>query len=394
MNIKSYRIESIDLLRGMIMVIMTLDHVRDYFHTGTFYGDPTNLETTTPILFFTRWITHFCAPVFVFLAGTSAFLYHNRHQNTSKTATFLLTRGLWLIFLDLTLINFAWTFDVWFSLQILQVIWVIGISMVLLAILVFLPEYLILGIGLVMIVVHNTMDSITAKSFGFTSIFWYILHQPRFIPIGDSSAVNIIYPVIPWVGVMALGYVFGRLYLPGYPTGLRKKWLVGMGVSCLVCFLLLRYSNMYGDAQPWTVQKTPVFTFLSFVNLTKYPPSLLYLLMTLGGAFLCLYWMEAGKGKVSRFFILIGRVPLFFYILHLFLIHVLAVLTMFYEGRPWTDMILTKPALIAGNLATHGYPLGVVYLVWIFVIALLYPLCRWYAHYKSTHRGYWWLSYL
>ena len=393
-SLKKYRIESIDLLRGIVMVIMALDHVRVYFHYGSFFGNPTDLATTTPLLFFTRWITHFCAPVFVFLAGTSAFLYGVRKESLKEVSVFLLTRGLWLIILELAVVNFAWTFDITLSMHIFQVIWAIGISMVCLGGLVYLPKKWLLLTGIILVAGHNVLDGIVFDGTDPLAVLWYFLHQQNFIPLNTKSAVFVIYPMIPWLGLMILGYCFGTLYQQGFDPAQRKRGLLGMGIVAIVLFLLLRAFNIYGDPNPWSIQETFTFSLLSFFNTTKYPPSLLYLLMTLGPSLLFLYWTEHKSNPITNFFVIIGRVPLFYYVLHLFLIHLLAIAGVMLAGRPWTDMILTAPAFMEGNLATYGYSLWVVYGVWILVIALLFPVSKWYQQYKMQNRDKWWLSYL
>ncbi len=389
-----YRIESIDLLRGVVMVIMALDHVRDYFHFGSFYVDPTNLATTTPILFFTRWITHLCAPVFIFLAGTSAFLYASRRETRGQVARFLLSRGLWLIFLEITVVNFAWTFDHTLSLHILQVIWAIGASMVVLAGLIFLPRYVLLGVGVLLVSGHNLLDAVAVSGLNLQSVAWYLLHQQSFIPFGDGSAIYFAYPVIPWIGLMILGYLFGVFYQKGFDAELRKKWLLGLGLGAMLLFIALRAGNFYGDPAPWKTQGTAVYSFLSFMNTTKYPPSLLFLAMTLGPALIFLYLTESVKNKFSGALVTIGRVPLFYYVAHLYAIHLLAVLGVLYAGRQWSEMILTAPAFLNAGLANYGYNLLVVYLIWGGVVLALYPLCKRYNAYKAANRGKWWLSYL
>lgn len=393
-QLPKYRIESIDLLRGIVMVIMALDHVRDYFHYGSFFNDPTNLATTTPILFFTRWITHFCAPVFVFLAGTSAFLYGVRKESLKEVSLFLFTRGLWLIFLELTIVNFAWTFDISLSLHIFQVIWAIGVSMVCLSALVFLPLKWILLTGLILVFGHNLLDGIVFTELNMLSIVWFFLHQQNFIPVDATSVALIHYPLIPWIGLMLLGYCFGTFYQKGFDAALRKRRLLRIGSGAIVLFLLLRAFNIYGDPNLWSVQDTFTYSILSFLNTTKYPPSLLYLLMTLGPSLLFLYWTEQKSNPLTHFFVIIGRVPLFYYVLHIFLIHLLAIGGVMYAGRPWTDMILTAQAFMGGDLATYGYSLWVVYGVWVLVVALLFPVSKWYQQYKIRNRDKWWLSYM
>lgn len=390
---KSARIESIDLLRGLVMVIMALDHVRDYFHiNATTINDPTNLDTTTPLLFFTRFITHYCAPTFVFLAGTSAFLY-GRNKTKNQLFKFLMSRGLWLIFVEIVLMNFLWWFDVSYGFINLQVIWAIGLCMVVLSFLILLPKQAILGIGLLLIFGHNALDGITATGKDPLSILWYVLHQANFVPYG-SRMVSFYYPILPWIGVMSCGYVFGSLFHKGVTREMRKKWLLGLGFGSLALFLLLRGTNVYGDMVPWTEQSSGTYTFLSFLNVTKYPPSLAFVLVTLGPGFLFLYATERVKNAITDFFLVFGRVPFFYYVIHVFLIHILALLVLLFRGEDWTLMIMDITVFTSNKLMGYGYSLGVVYLVWIVVVAMLYFPCLWYMKYKANNRDKWWLSYL
>ena len=393
MKIKTNRIESIDVLRGVVMVIMALDHVRDYFHYGSFFNDPTNLETTTPILFFTRFITHYCAPVFVFLAGTSAFLYGSK-KTKRELFKFLFTRGLWLIFLEFVVNNLIWTFDLSYSFPIVQVIWAIGVSMVMLSFLIYLPKKVILGIGLLLVFGHNALDGIAMEGYSFQSMVWYFLHQQQMLVYGSDFIFLIQYPLIPWIGLMALGYCFGQLYSKDFDASIRKNWLLNMGFAAIGLFLLLRSLNIYGDLIPWTMQDTTAKTIMSFFNVTKYPPSLLYFCITLGPAMLFLYAFETTKNKLTDFFLIFGRVPLFYYFLHVLVIHALAIIGMLIFGSNWHDMILDAEGFMNENLMSYGYSLFVVYCVWISVVLLLYPFCKKYMMYKATNKDKWWLSYL
>lgn len=390
---KTNRIESIDVLRGVVMVIMALDHVRDYFHYGAFFSDPTNLETTTPMLFFTRFITHYCAPVFVFLAGTSAFLY-GRKKSKPQLFKFLFSRGIWLIFLEIVVNNLIWTFDFTFSLQIFQVIWAIGFSMVCLSFLIYLPKKVILIIGIVLVAGHNLLDGFVMQGKSFEAIIWYLLHQENGLVFGPNSLVILHYPLIPWIGLMALGYLFGTFYQKDFNAMVRGKWLLILGFGALITFFVLRGLNVYGDLVPWTIQDTATKTILSLFNVTKYPPSLLYLCITMGPAFLFLFIFENTKNKLTDFFLVFGRVPLFYYFLHVFVIHVLAIVGMMIFGGNWHFMILTAENFSNASLATYGYSLFVVYLVWIGVVLLLYPICKKYMIYKANNKDKWWLSYL
>ncbi|OYU67627.1 MAG: hypothetical protein CFE22_03830 [Cytophagaceae bacterium BCCC1] len=387
------RIESIDILRGVVMVIMALDHVRDYFHYGSFFIDPTNLQTTTPLLFFTRFITNFCAPVFVFLSGTSAFLYGN-NKTKPQLFKFLFTRGLWLIFLEIVVNTFIWTFDVTYSLQLFQVIFAIGFSMICLSFLIYIPKQVILIVGIILIAGHNTLDSIVMQGQSFQSIVWYFLHQEKVLGNGSDYMVFLHYPLIPWIGLMALGYLFGSFYQMGYDVSLRKKWLLRLGLGSLFLFVILRGFNVYGDLMPWSVQDTTTKSILSFFKVTKYPPSLLFLCITLGPAMLFLYAFENTKNKITDFFLVFGRVPLFYYFLHMLVIHILAIIGILIFGGNWQDMIITGKSFMSETLKTYGYSLFIVYVVWISVVLLLYPLCKKYMTYKANNKDKWWLSYL
>jgi uncharacterized membrane protein len=247
---RNNRIESIDFLRGLVIILMALDHVRMYFGYGTWYAEPTNLGTTTPLLFFTRWITHFCAPVFVFLAGTSAFLYREQRVNFKETARYLFTRGIWLILVESVVVNFAWTFDVTYSFRILQVIWAIGISMLTLSALVFLPQAWILAIGLILVFGHNLLDPVTVQGSSLWDFIWYALHQPKAVFIDSTHVINVVYPVLPWMGLMALGYVFGEFYKKDFPVEQRRRWLLTMGICATLLFIFLRGFNLYGEPHP------------------------------------------------------------------------------------------------------------------------------------------------
>lgn len=392
-TIKSARIESIDILRGLVMVIMALDHTRDYFHYGSFFSNPTNLETTTPFLFFTRFITHYCAPIFVFLAGTSAFLY-GTNKTKKNLFKFLFTRGLWLIFLEFTLNNFLWWFDISFSFIVLQVIWAIGLSMVVLSLLVFLQKKILLAIGIILVLGHNILDSIKVTGNNFEDIIWYILHQGGQIYTSPDQTIGAYYPVIPWIGIIILGYCFGYFYKKDFNVALRKKWLLYLGFGAIGIFFIIRSFNVYGDPSPWAIQDTSAKTIMSFFKVSKYPPSLAYTLITLGPAMLFLYGIESIKNKVTNFLLVFGRVPLFYYFVHILVIHVLAIIGIILFGGNWQDMIITKNAFSTGKLFNYGYSLFVVYLVWIAVIAFLYPFCKKYMIYKANNKNKWWLSYL
>ena len=389
---QNQRAAAIDLLRGLVMIIMALDHVRLYFGHERWYAEPTNLATTTPLLFFTRWITHFCAPVFVFLAGTSAFLYGAKASNIKTVSRFLFRRGLWLIFAELIIINFAWTFDITFSFRILQVIWAIGISMIALSGLVFLSVKSIAVIGFSLVFGHNLLDPIEVNGAALRDILWYILHQEH-VFVG-RSIINLHYPVLPWIGLMALGYAAGVFYASTVSEEKRKRWLVWSGVGAILLFLILRGFNIYGEPMAWHKQSSLIFTVMSFLNATKYPPSLHFVLMTIGPALIFLSLSERMRSQITLQIMVFGKVPFFFYIAHLYFIHALAMLALVYEGRDWQEYILSAAGIRSGKLINFGFGMEAVYVVWLLVVVSIYPLCRWYQKYKENNPTRQWLSYL
>lgn len=387
------RVSSLDLLRGIVMVIMALDHVRDFFNLGQLFGpDPTDLTTTTPLLFLTRWITHYCAPVFVFLAGTSAFLY-GRTRTAAELSRFLWTRGLWLVIVELTLVGFGWQFDPFFRLLFLGVFWAIGVSMLVLSLLVRLPQRAILFIGLALVFLHNLLDHVPIAEQGMGALFFDLLHRAGFFPLWGDHVLVIQYPVLPWIGTMALGYCLGTLYAPSVPPTRRKGTLLRLGMAVSVLFIGLRALNVYGDLVPWSDQPGRINDLLSFLNTTKYPPSLLYLSMTIGPALLFLGWTEGRQLRWSAPLVVFGRVPFFYYMVHIYLIHSLALVATVWQGFPWRDSVLTPDMFGSNALADHGFSLPVVYVVWVVVVVVAYFPCRWYANYRAAHREKWWLSY-
>ena len=388
-----YRVESIDLLRGLIMIIMALDHVRDYFHAAAFTDDPLNLETTTPILYFTRWITHFCAPLFMFLSGTSAFLVGAR-KGKKALSRFLWTRGLWLIFLELTIINFAWFFNIHFTVVFTGVIWALGVSMICLAALIYLPMIVTLIFGLLMVFCHNMLDGIHVSGVSLQAYLWALLHQQNVFPY-KGYFLFAAYPIIPWIGVMALGYCLGTIFIGSVDAERRRKMFLLIGTGSILLFAALRYINVYGDPAPWSVQKTSLLTFFSFMKVSKYPPSLFYVLITVGPGLIFLAFAEKWNGWLAKRIKVIGRVPMFYYLAHLYLIHVAAIFATNFCGHKWSDMVeLSTWVSFEPKLRGYGFSLGVTYLVWAILVVILYFLCKWYDKYKAVHKEKWWLSYL
>ncbi|MFN8278679.1 MAG: heparan-alpha-glucosaminide N-acetyltransferase domain-containing protein [Saprospiraceae bacterium] len=383
------RVESIDLLKGLVMVIMALDHIRDYFHYSAFFFDPGDPTQSTLPIFFTRFITHFCAPTFSFLAGVSAFLLGQKKSRT-ELSSFLVKRGAWLILIEMTIVNFGWYFDIYFRSPGLLVIWCLGISMIILAALIHLSRKAILLVSLIIIAGHNLLDTVHFNG----SVLWSILHEFAFFKITEGVEFAVIYPLIPWIAVMSLGYYFGAFYVQTIEAEKRKRLFNIIGVLALIAFAILRYTNLYGDPMPYKDYGSIDQNLISFFNPSKYPSSLEYLLMTLGAAFIFLANTENLKGRVVSFFSTFGRVPFFYYILHLYFIHLLACIVAEYTGFGWKTLILEDWVTESPNLKGYGFPLWVVYVVWVFVILALYPICKKFDVYKQNHRDKWWLSYL
>ena len=386
------RITSIDLLRGSIMIIMALDHVRDYFNADALKFDPLDLSKTNGALFFTRWITHFCAPLFMFLSGTSAFFVSQR-KTKKELSSWLIKRGLWLVILEFTVVRFGWYFNL-FSPDIdFIVIWALGISMISLGLLVHFPKKFILGFGLLLVLGHNLLDGINVPGQGTAAFLWALLHQVNLFPVGRWQ-VLVLYPIIPWIGVMALGFCLGSLYSSSFPADRRRKILLWLGLSMIFLFIIVRAVNVYGDPSPRDSGSSAFFSFLSFLRVTKYPPSLDYLLMTLGPGILFLALSERIRGSLSEKIMVYGRVPMFYYLCHIYLMHLLALIATQCCGHRWTDMILNTFPNGEPHLKGYGFSLGVTYLVWMLVVLSLYPLCKRYDRYKMANKQKWWLSYL
>jgi len=388
-TIPKTRIQSIDLLKGLVMVIMALDHTRDYFHYSAFFFDPTDPTQTTAPIFFTRFITHFCAPAFSFLAGLSAFMIGKR-KPLNELSSFLVKRGLWLVFVEIIIISFGWKFDPQFRHVGLQTIWSLGISMIVLAGLIHLPKNAILAFSIVIIFGHNLLDTIHFDG----SYLWAMLHERQKFEFAEGHTVAFAYSLLPWIAVMSFGYCFGSLYETAFDSEKRKRILNRIGIGCWMLFLILVAINKYGDLVHWTNYGFNTKTVMSIFNVTKYPPSLLYLLITLGGTLIFLANAEKPKGKVVAFFCVFGRVPFFYYIIHIYLIHLFAAFAAKLTGFGWQALVLPTFITRVEALKGYGFTLITVYGVWILVIALLYPVCKKFDHYKQAHKEKWWLSYL
>ncbi|KAA6439426.1 DUF1624 domain-containing protein [Dyadobacter flavalbus] len=390
----SLRIRSIDTVRGAIMVIMALDHVRDYFHITAFTADPLDPQTTTAALFFTRWITHFCAPSFLLLSGISAYL-SGQNKSTSESSAFLIKRGFWLVFVEITFMTFAFSFDITFKTTFLAVLWSLGCSMLLLGLLirVFSPKS-ILMIGLVILFGHNLLDYIKLAPNSALDIFLGILITggARFYPRGDGGMLAFMYVILPWAGHMLVGYGLGTLYKSSFPKQKRHNILIYAGLTAMVLFVVIRLANGYGDPVHWSGQKTGSRTFLSFLNVTKYPPSLLFTLMTQGPLLILLAFTENSSNRIARILTVYGRVPFFYFLGHFYLIHILTMVAVLSSGYTWQQA--TAPDLFFKfRPADFGYELGYVYLIWIAVVVLMYFPCKWFGNLKARKRSPW-LSYL
>jgi len=379
------RLDFIDALRGAVVALMILDHTRDFFSASAM--NPR--DVTQPGLFLTRWITHFCAPWFLMLAGVSAHLYASRGHTPGAVRRFLFTRGLWLIALELTVVRLAWTFTPSPRFVMLQVIWAIGCSMIVLSALVSLPRWVIGGFGAALIAGHELFDySIRPEVFGWLSGVWTLLHEQAVLHPGPNTTLVVVYPLIPWVGVLALGYALGPVF--EFSAERRRRVFGALGASAIVAFVALRWLGAYGDPVPWSPKGTALESALAFLDCEKYPASLLYLSMTLGPGFVWLAFARGGGGTLGRWLTTLGRTPMFYYVAHLFLLHGLAVALLWTSGR--------SAEFLFGSLPfqkPEGYGLSLlgVYAVALGVIVALFPLGRRFAELKQR-RSFWWLSYL
>jgi uncharacterized membrane protein len=385
------RINSIDTARGFVMVIMALDHVRDFLHTASASQDPLNLHTTTAILFLTRWITHLCAPTFVFLSGISAYLYFKKSSNLPQSRKFFFTRGIWLVILECTIINFALWYDFRFRLLIFEVIGAIGLSFIVLSFLLRVPSGVIGLTGVIIIFTHNLFQSVPTPAQPVMGFLTSVLFRPALIQLSPGTAFFTAYPLVPWLGIMLAGFGFGKLF--GMEQHLRKKSFLITGFSLLSLFVLLRVLNFYGDPVKWEAQKTTLFSILSFINVTKYPPSLLFSLLFIGITMLVLFFSETGWNRITEFLSVYGRVPLFYFVIHLFMIHGLMFIILYIQGFTNSDFVFGAFKNGRPEVA-NGVNLGTVYLIWIAVALILYPVCKWYGDYKSRNSQNKFLRYL
>lgn len=380
------RISSIDVARGLIMVIMALDHTRDYFHTDAFVFSPTDMEKTHTALFFTRWITHFCMPGFVLLSGLAANISLQR-KSKAKLSSYLFTRGLWFVVLELTVLRFGYFFNFYFDVTILSVLWLFGICMLLLAALIHLPNRWILILGLIIVLGHNLLQGVSVEPTSLGFVPWTIFMSRGFLPVSPDVAFVVTYPIIPWLGIMLLGYSMGGWYT-NTDAATRQKLLMRTGIASVIAFILVRFINLYGDPAPWAAQQLGWYTVLSFLNTSKYPPSLLFTLMTIGPLLILLARLERAETKFTQVLNTIGRVPLFYFIVHFYVIHAFALIsTMLRTDKSFSEIDLHFAKSFGGIIPEGGYSLGWVYLFWIGVVLLMVPLCNAYNRLKSQKAG-------
>lgn len=389
----SSRLLSIDFLRGLIMVIMALDHVRDFVHFDAYLYYPLDETKTSGILYITRWITHFCAPTFILLAGTSAYLM-GQNKTKKQLSSFLFTRGLWLLLAEMTFISFSWSFNP--QLGLFGVIAAIGVCMMLLSLLIWLPYVAILLVGLSVIFLHNVLNNmhVASDASDALKLGWAIVHDPGLFK-WEGYSLFVGYSILPWVGVMAAGYSLGALFRKGYDAARRRLVLQYTGIVAILAFLVLRYLNIYGNPTGWKSGADATASVMIFFNVLKYPASLQYLLITLGPVLLLLSVLDKVSLKPSNPLVIIGKVPFFYYVIHLYIIHLVAVVIALSTGHPFGDMVtetfVTDSAKLKG---TYGLSLIWVYVTWVLLVLALYPLCKWYAGYKQQHKEKKWLSYL
>lgn len=385
------RILSIDFTRGLVMILMVLDHVRDLMHVDSVIYTPTDLSKTTAAIFLTRLVTHFCAPIFVFLAGTSAYLSLQNATDKKLNRTFLIKRGLWLILLEFTVVNFGVWFDIGFHLYLFQVIAAIGFGFVVLSFLSRLSPRIVGGIGLFIILTHNILPLIAIEQGSILKTILTPLFSTTAIPLTEKTTLVMGYPPIPWIGILLIGFGFGKLFKLPKPE--RTSTFLKIGLISISLFFVLRFINIYGDPAPWSAQKNSLFTLLSFINVTKYPPSLIFCLLTLGGMFLILALAERIKNRFTNFVSVYGRTPMFFYLIHWYIIHPLLIVILFIQGFSWVEMDFASGNFGRPKGVESGLSLWAVYLVWITVVSTLYFACRAYGKHKASHKN-WWLKYI
>ncbi|MNX49551.1 Acyltransferase family protein [compost metagenome] len=385
------RENSIDIVRGIVMIIMALDHVRDLMHVDALTQSPTDLTTTTPILFFTRWITHLCAPIFVFLAGTSVYLSLKSKNNIAEMRKHLIKRGFWLVLLEFTIVNFGLFFDIGFHTLLFEVIATIGFGFILLGLLLKIPTKQLGILGLIIIFCHNIFPLIPFAEGSLLKTILAPFFNLTVIPLFAGKVFVVGYPPIPWLGIMLVGFASGRFFEKEKSE--RKKLFVKIGLGSLGLFTLIRFINIYGDPALWSVQKNALFTFLSFMNLTKYPPSLLFCLVTLGILFLLLAFADQFNSGIRKVTSVYGKVPLFYFVVHFYVIHVLTLVMLLFQGFNWSQFEFATGTFGRPENLKSGVSLLAIYLIWMSVVTILYKPCIWFGKYK-TRNSHWWLRYI
>lgn len=389
----TYRIRSIDILRGIIMIIMALDHTRDYFHATGVSGNPLNPDTTSVPLYFTRWITHFCAPTFLFLSGLSAYL-SSRKKTAAEASMFLIKRGIWLIIVEVVIVTFGISFDPSWGFIMLQVIWAIGCSMLLLGLVSRISYKAVLLTGIILFFAHDLAMLVNPPQDTVQGLLWrmFLTAAGYIIPVGQTHVIGDFYAILPWTGIMMIGYCMGKWFEKDFPQARRKKLLLQTGLAAIALFIVLRFTNLYGDPFPWKSYSTGLRTFFSFLNTNKYPPSLMYSCMTLGPSLIFLALFENANAKWTNIVTVYGKVPFFYYVLHFYLLHIILAVTFFITGHNSSE-IINRQTFFAFYLGDKTFHLWGVYIVWISVVVALYLPCKWFSNYKATHRQ-WWLSYV
>ncbi len=385
------RIHSIDITRGIVMIIMALDHVRDLLHVNSILQSPTNLATTTPFLFFTRWITYLCAPIFVFLAGSSAFLSLKRKKELAETKKHLLKRGLFLIILEFTVVNFGLYFDTGFHTLLFEVIASTGFGLIILSLLLQLSVKHIGFIGIGIICLHNLAPLVPFSETSILKVILMPLFSPTAFPLFAGKIFIVGYPPIPWLGILFLGFAMGHIF--EIPEHRRNSILKKMGMIAIAGFIFIRFINIYGDSTQWASQQTIALTIMSFLNITKYPPSLLFCLATLGIMFFIIAYSENNNSKIKEIISVYGKVPLFYFIVHFYVVHLMTVFILFLQGFHWKQMEFSTGTFGRPKGMESGLPLWEIYIIWMAVVVLLYQPCVWYGKHKFNKK-YWWLSYL
>lgn len=384
----TYRIDSIDILRGLIMIIMALDHTRDFFHVTAMTQDPLDSSTTTPVLYFTRWVTHYCAPVFVLLSGLSAWLA-SRKKTKTEACLFLIKRGIWLILVEVTVVTFGISFNPFFNFIVLQVIWAIGWSMILLGLLMLISYRVVLITGILLFAGHNVLDYLKLPSGDTGSYVWGTLFTSRgmILQLNSTHFIGIFYAILPWTALMLLGYCAGVWYQKDFPAKKRRQILLFAGCLLTVLFVALRYARGYGDPETWDGN-----SLYSFLDTSKYPPSLQFSCMTLGPALILLFLLEKTREGWSSIASVYGRVPFFYYILHFYLLHIFLVIIFFVSGYN-ASQIADGQTIFFFRPLKFGFSLWIVYAIWLAVVTALYFPCRWFHRYKMEHTQ-WWLKYI